>query len=532
MSDVPTGMVFHPAPPMPPEGPIVPREPDPGTPFRAHISWILIAILLSVIVIFNQFPALFARSVPGTTTPPVQTNQPALPPEVVAPDKNDPTLAMGRLMVRLAATMDDPKAPKQAGKSLFPVAFPKDDVAKESFTKRVRIAVIKAELVDASQAAKDLRELADILAVDPSAPPGLADDARTFERIVEGKSEFLTAAQRDSLVARHGYFAELALSHGKPNSDPQRAKLIEGGGRILTFFVSVGVLVLLVIAGAITCFTVALVRLTRRGALTTLPRTRPGGERLFGRFVPPAPGGSVYLETLAAFLFAFVLLKLCMLVAHQALGGSVSDSTFLNIQLGAQWLLVPIAFWPLFRRVPWRDFKAHTGLHAGRGIFREIGSGIFGYLAGLPLVALAFVVVLLSVLLRERLRRAAGLEPKMPDNPIAELLSNASTLQMVFFFILATCWAPLVEELVFRASFFRHLRSRLRVIWAALVATLFFALMHGYELMLLPPVAVLGFNLALVREWRGSIVASMTMHFMHNAGTLTIAIVANQLLFA
>ena len=32
MSDVPTGMVFHPAPPMPPEGPIVPREPDPADP--------------------------------------------------------------------------------------------------------------------------------------------------------------------------------------------------------------------------------------------------------------------------------------------------------------------------------------------------------------------------------------------------------------------------------------------------------------------------------------------------------------------
>jgi len=48
-----------------------------------------------------------------------------------------------------------------------------------------------------------------------------------------------------------------------------------------------------------------------------------------------------------------------------------------------------------------------------------------------------------------------------------------------------------------------------------------FGLMHGYELFMLMPVISLGFGFAFLREWRGSLIAPMVAHFLHNATVLT-----------
>ena len=45
--------------------------------------------------------------------------------------------------------------------------------------------------------------------------------------------------------------------------------------------------------------------------------------------------------------------------------------------------------------------------------------------------------------------------------------------------------------------------------------------MHGYEFVMLLPVMSLGFGFALMREWRGSLIASMTAHLLHNGTALT-----------
>jgi membrane protease YdiL (CAAX protease family) len=83
-----------------------------------------------------------------------------------------------------------------------------------------------------------------------------------------------------------------------------------------------------------------------------------------------------------------------------------------------------------------------------------------------------------------------------------------------------------VEEAVFRGGMYRQLRSRLSVLGAAGISALTFGLMHGYMFLLLGPVICLGFVFALMREWRGSLIASMTAHFMHNATTLVFVFLA------
>jgi membrane protease YdiL (CAAX protease family) len=40
----------------------------------------------------------------------------------------------------------------------------------------------------------------------------------------------------------------------------------------------------------------------------------------------------------------------------------------------------------------------------------------------------------------------------------------------------------------------------------------------------------LGFGFALVREWRGSLIPSMTAHCIHNAVTITAVLLVSQLI--
>jgi membrane protease YdiL (CAAX protease family) len=93
------------------------------------------------------------------------------------------------------------------------------------------------------------------------------------------------------------------------------------------------------------------------------------------------------------------------------------------------------------------------------------------------------------------------------------------TLMMMF--ILATVWAPVVEETMFRGAFYSHLRRVTNPIVAALVVGFVFAIIHPQGIGLVPPLMTLGAVFALIREWRGSLIGSMTAHALHNGFLVT-----------
>src|SRR5690606_29996741 len=134
------------------------------------------------------------------------------------------------------------------------------------------------------------------------------------------------------------------------------------------------------------------------------------------------------------------------------------------------------------------------------------------------------LITLGLVFLEQVIRFVAGAgERAMPQNPVIDMVFGSSDpWKIVLFFLLASLWAPLVEEAVFRGALYRHLRSRWAWPLAAAVTALAFGFMHGYPVLLLGPVISLGFGFALLREWRGSIISSMTAHCIHNAGVLMI----------
>lgn len=336
----------------------------------------------------------------------------------------------------------------------------------------------------------------------------------------------LTDAQKDGFKQRHGWFAELALSRGDTTST-LRETAARQGWMVLGVLIAVGMLVFLAVGAGFVLLIVFAVRLFGGSWKWRMERPRVEGEwpseqgveEHAQRTVGLATPGSVWLETVAVFFASFLGIKLIGMGLHKA---GVGEDALVTFSLAAQWAIALSIFWPLVRGMSWGRWKREIGWHAPRGVLREVGAGFAGYIAGLPVYfAMAIVVVILTFIISA----VTGSDPKPAGNRITDLLEGGALWQLIVIYLLATVWAPVVEESIFRGCLFRHLRRRTGVILAALGSALVFAVLHGYVIQGLIMVGTLGFWFALMREWRGSIVASMTAHAIHNGVVMAVMVI-------
>jgi membrane protease YdiL (CAAX protease family) len=92
-------------------------------------------------------------------------------------------------------------------------------------------------------------------------------------------------------------------------------------------------------------------------------------------------------------------------------------------------------------------------------------------------------------------------------------------------YLLACVWAPVVEETMFRGALFHHVRRRWNWVISAALVSLIFAAIHPQGWAAIPALGALALIFAAIREWRGSIVAPMTGHFIQNFFVTTMLIV-------
>jgi membrane protease YdiL (CAAX protease family) len=161
---------------------------------------------------------------------------------------------------------------------------------------------------------------------------------------------------------------------------------------------------------------------------------------------------------------------------------------------------------------------------AGDQPVREPFYGILCYLAALPIVIVFMLMVVLVLQLGPK-----WITP--PTHPIAgEVLHSGwwGWLQILF---VASIGAPFVEETMFRGVLYRHLREatagrgRWRsVVISALAAAFIFAALHPQGLLGILPLMALACGFTAAREWRGSLVPSITVHALHN-GMLTLMLI-------
>lgn len=335
-------------------------------------------------------------------------------------------------------------------------------------------------------------------------PEALAD-AETMHALYTVGPESLTPEQQTRLRDRYTWLGELALA---PKDSPERAALF--GDIPWAVALVVIVLALLVAAGI--------------GGLTMfcLAAFYFFSGRLKRRFVPPPRGGSVFLETFAVFLAGFGLVHF----GAGLIEPSVSNPRWLLIgTLLAQWLLLLTIFWPRLRGVSRAGWRDAVGWRTPRGVWREILAGAGGYFACLPVYLVAMLLTVLLNLLTQWLSKGP-IEP--PQNPMIDLVANGDALVIVLFLALATVWAPVVEETLFRGSLYRHMRARHGAFVCAAATALLFAFMHSYGPLMVAPLITLGFTFAMIREWRGSLIGAVTAHCLHNSTLMVLTLVGLQ----
>jgi membrane protease YdiL (CAAX protease family) len=453
------------------------RAPDPGSPLMAKIAAIAAVVMIGVVVYLNQ-----AEHKLSMVKAPAAASAPEL----------DEFTILAKAMVKMAHMINDPNQRGTVVRSL-------DDKTQKD-EDRLHAAIVAGDLTGGDAA---LQRLGAIHTTDPA----LSEEQLLLTSIYEGHG--LSDSERAKLIEREGWFGKLAASFGKPDTDPEREALVGGGGRLIVLTVCIGTVLLVGGLGSLACCITMIILLAT--------------GRLKRRFVPPVPGGSVFLEVVPVFVFGFILLRLVSSLAVSAMaGGAAHPPAWAKAMvLGSQWLMVLLLFYPLLRGCSWRQLREGLGWTRGRGFFVEAGCGIFAHLASIPLVIGAAIVSLVLVKMREHL---VGGGP--PKNPILDIVSGGDTLTLVFLYLLATMWAPIVEEAVFRGAFFRHMRGIVGPGVAALTTAVGFGLMHGYDLLELLPVMTLGFVFAWMREWRGTLIPSMVAHCVNNAVVLGMVLMA------
>lgn len=234
---------------------------------------------------------------------------------------------------------------------------------------------------------------------------------------------------------------------------------------------------------------------------------------LAGEFDAPAVGGSVYAEGVTIFMVAFALLIFIQIPFR---GADVTGATFaLALSDVMQWSLLLTAFWPLLRGIRWDAFCIDMGFHTGKGVFREIGIGILAFAAERPVLMIVDIVTgLLSYV-----TTTAEEEPSVTGTsefPLFESPIGNSWLLVWLGAAGSVIWAPVVEEFIFRGALYRALHGRLRWPLTVLLTSIVFAIIHPYGADGMASVFVGGITFGLLREWRGSLIACITAHALHN----------------
>lgn len=390
---------------------------------------------------------------------------------------------------------------RDLAKSLDQIASMHDPRLREiEYVHRFRAVVLLAEFAGAQEGIKQIDAMLDT----PGVPESLIEDGRLMRRVYESGADSLTPDEKDRLIDRHGWIGRLGVSFGQPPDAPERAIVLRAAR--VTFFGLMGLftLALLALPVGFTLFIVAAILLAN-GRIR--PRYHPDRDS-------SGPRHTAFLESVSLFLGALALLK----IAGAFLDRANLDNPWVEIAGLAlyvlQWAMLLTVFWPLLRGVSARRLVRGLGWIPGRGVFREFGAGLVGYLAGLPLLLIGFLLMFVLIIV-------SGIEP---SHPIVERAGKHDILNILFIYSIAVIWAPLVEESIFRGAFYHHLRRWLGPVLSALIVAFVFAGLHPQGFVAMPPLMALAFIFAMIREWRGSLFGCMAAHAMHNGILMTVNI--------
>lgn len=344
--------------------------------------------------------------------------------------------------------------------------------------------MIALDAVDPAAARAELESLRDEAA---DGMP-LAEDLAAFESVFAAPPRPVDNVTEQRLLERYGWFGELALSRLEGDASPRRVEMLASTDRMARLLTAVGSALAALLVLGCGLLTVAVVR-WRRGELQSAYRVSTIGA---------SPRRVPFLETLLLFLYGLqIVAALALLIFGERLG-TAAQLVVLAI--------LPALLWPVVRGHDLRETLRGLGWQRGRGLVREAGAGVVVYVATLPALALGLGMTLWL----------SSTFDLAPSHPIVDWLRDPSLTDLVVVTLLAAVWAPIAEETVFRGAFFHYLRGRFGAWSSAAVSAFVFAAIHPQGVAAWPVLGALAIGLAAAREWRGSSIAAIVMHALHN----------------
>jgi membrane protease YdiL (CAAX protease family) len=349
----------------------------------------------------------------------------------------------------------------------------------------VRTAILAGEALGVDAGLQRLSALSE------TSDAAIAQDIESLKLIYANGPASLSPEARKELVRRHGYLGRLALAHGVPANQEPRKTLEAEALRFTVRLSLVGVGFLLLAVLSLTALIIGIIWFVK--------------GKFHRAYTPANPARSVYLETFALYLILYVALG----VALRYIGPRSVQWTWTAL------LILPIAWmWVALRGISAEERRIAFGWYRGRGILREMAAGVGGYLAGMVVIAFGILVTVILV-------RVSGVRSA---SPIVQELSGGPW-RLAGLYALACIFAPVMEETMFRGALFHHMRQRWGWAVSAVMVSGIFAMLHPQGWVAVPALSSIALVLAALREWRGSLIASMTAHACSNFLVLTLALV-------
>ncbi|MBN8418768.1 MAG: CPBP family intramembrane metalloprotease [Verrucomicrobia bacterium] len=351
------------------------------------------------------------------------------------------------------------------------------DMAKFSRTDEdaLRLLVLKGWLTDAWPAEAELDAM-------EAKNAGLQEDVATLRQLKAMHGE-VHAEAWNKFRARHGWIAELALA--QTSNEGARQAVAQQGMKTAVVLIGVSFLGMCAAVGGLVVLILGIMR-WRRGKLYLSLSLRSRAE------------GGLMLEGFAIFLALFLfppwlLRQMSVLLPGWAAYGPALIALFIGLT------------WPLLRGMQRPQWREALGLHRGRGLWREMGAGVLGWLASLPLLVLGMIAA--SWIMK--------LTGEFPSHPIVEVFAGNGWAKLGAI-LLAVVWAPISEEMMFRGLLFPGLSAWARWVGGMVLSAFVFAVIHPQGWAGVPAIMVLAGTFCLLRLWRQSLIAPMTAHALNN----------------
>ena len=140
---------------------------------------------------------------------------------------------------------------------------------------------------------------------------------------------------------------------------------------------------------------------------------------------------------------------------------------------------------------------------------RNVFYGAAGYVATVPLLVVSLIVIAAI---------ASLIKYSPPPQPVVEIfLKEKNTPFLIYASVFAALAGPIVEEIFFRGFMYNALKKSMGVLLAMCATAAIFAALHTNMVGFIP-IMILGILLTYLYEKTGTLVASITVHVMHNFG--------------